>query len=154
MEMFKKGLGKKVKGFVITFEVMMAIVAFAFFLKTTVYSISSYNIQRFMHTTATTTLTRVAKLGGTDSNPANLEYGTSRPDGDPVIIRSAQNELNRLMWHTNPRITGGPERVSKEERKVWIELNWEYPTFFGLKIGEGSVKLEMDSIMRPGELVR
>ena len=155
----KKRLNKKVKGYAITFEVLITIASLALFINTTMYMMAAMNAQKYMNTVATATLIQGAKFGGFN----NSVYIANELNRDP--IGSAQTELNKKAGFLSPDSTAEGPIISgytigptidgkKYVDKVVVELEWKYPDFFGVFGGKRyKIKLKMDPIMRPGALL-
>lgn len=95
----------------------------------------------------TSTVVQVAKWGGTSSNA----YLANDMNYD--VITNAQLELDKTAPFMSPTIYGGPAKITRENSRVWVEMRWSQPSILFLPVIERSKRIEMDSIMRPGDLL-
>ena len=147
----KKFIKRKVRGYVITFEVMCTLALMVMIMNFTLYCLTAFDTQRYMSTVLSTTTIEISKWGGTNNNATVMNQV-----GD--IIGTAQNELNSLAPKFNPVITGGPNKVTNIGEKIWCELEWTYPGYEiwpGMSIGiiNKKVRIEMEPLMKPGGLL-
>lgn len=147
--MLNKSLKSKRKGYAITLEVIMTLALIAMMLEVTTWLMSTMNAQRYMNTVVTSTTAQIAKWGGTDSKAYEANGMTYN------IIENSQRELDNIVPESfDATISGGPSVISENNSKVYSKVSWNYPTVFGISIGSRQdVRIEMESIMRPGELL-
>lgn len=143
-----QNLRNKRKGYAITLEVLITVLAIVTIINATTYIIATFNTQRYMDTVLTSTITQIAKWGGTNSNA----YKANNMDYD--VIKNAQDELDRKVAPMfNAKIKGGPEKINRNNTKVYVQMTWRYPGIFNYGNIPSNIKIEMDSIMRPGDLL-
>lgn len=138
---------RKRKGYAITIEVIFTLSLIAMMTNVTIYILTSYNTVRYMDTVMTSTTVQIAKWGGTQSNA----YLANDMDYD--VISNARHELNKTASFMSPSINGGPNKVTKGNSKVWVEMTWTQPSILMLPAIQKKNRLEMESIMRPGNLL-
>lgn len=146
MKTARNGLMMRRRGFAMTIEVIFTLMTIALMVNASIYMMSMFNSHRYMHTVATATATQIAKWGGTESNAYkanNMNYN---------VIENAQNELNRTASILNPTITGSP-KVIKGNDKVEVKLTWRYPQIYIWGGMDGSLTINVDPIMKPGDLL-
>ena len=147
----KKRLNKKVKGYAITFEVLITIASLALFINTTMYMMAAMNAQKYMNTVATATLIQGAKFGGFDNNV----YKAYQLNRKPIDSAQMKLDINASFLDPRPTISGRTSEGESGNQVVSVNLKWGYPSFFGVFGGkEYEIELKMDSIMSPGDLVQ
>lgn len=154
----KKVIIRKVKGYVLTFEVIFTLAMMFTLMTITLYFLSALDAQRYMNTILTSTAIQMSKSGGRSNSYTRL-------NGIEDIISSSQNELDRSMDGSfNAKIDGTPAAVTSTGEKVYVKLTWEYPPLnivgYGFNIGDeiAGNKIEMyeiymDSLVEPGGLL-
>ena len=148
----KRIIKRKVKGFVLTFELIMTLAMMSVFMTITLFYLSAFDAQRYMNTVLTSTIIQMSNCGGYSNRYTRL-------NGINNVLDAANNELSRLQGY-NARISGSPDSISVSNQKVQAKLEWRYPKIIllnfiiSLEDVERELELEMDSLVQPGSLLR
>ena len=154
----KNIIKRKVKGYVLTFEVIMTLAMMFTLMTVTVYFLSALDAQRYMSTVLTSTSIQMSKCGGYDNSYTKLNKIGN-------IIDNANKELEKINQYyfagIDRPITGEPAAITESNRQIKVELKWYYPPLkimgFGFNINRGggvkTMEIILDSLVEPGDLI-
>lgn len=152
----KKFLRRKVKGYIITLELLSAILIWSALMTSTVYVVNNQRWQKLMYTSFCSAATQTAKWGGTNTNIMHVNGRTKD------IAVSMEKNINRFYPGTNVDINITPKKVksSGSDKYITVSLTWTPvnnkwagPFSRGVASRSHTIRGSFDPIAKPGRLL-
>lgn len=121
----KKEIASEHAGFAITLEVFATLVMMTIFLTCTLYMLRVMNTQRFMNTVLTSTASEASRWGGVNTTA----YHDANPSS-PLLLKTAQDELDTIAPAFNSTITGSPGKITNNGDPITITIIYHLPSVF------------------------
>lgn len=160
-------LFKKFKGYVITMEVLFALIAWSQIMVGTVYIITTHTTQKYMTNAFVSSAISASKWGGTYSNlyvvnGRDIDMATQMEDQLKLVTGQDVNiNIVATDQSGNTPPDGNSSKVQEGYEKIKIEMRWVDERYKG-KGGMGKMfqtdspkrlKIIIDSIVPPGKLL-
>jgi len=152
--MMKKLLTKKTKGYIVTLEMMSALLIWTILMSATVYVVNNQRWQKLMYTSFCSAATQTAKWGGTDTN---IMHVNGRNED---IASSMEDRINAFYPGANVDINITPTKVTTADPNIHITLTWTpvnngWGGIFSAGVGSRSHTISgvFNPIAKPGRLL-
>ena len=149
----KKLLMKKSKGYVVTLEMLSAVLIWSALMSSTVYVINSQRWQKIMYTSFCSAAIQTSKWGGTDTNIRAVNGKTQ-----DIAEEMERNIKNYSGVDVDINIT--PKEVTASDNMITVTLTWTprnnaWGGIFspGIASRSHTIKGTFDSIAKPGKLI-
>ena len=138
---------KKVKGYIITFEIGIAALLWAILMTSTVYIINLQKNQKMMYDAFISVSVQACKWGGTSTNIYNADgrYGMD-------IAKTMEAQIEELTGQ-DITIIVSPTKITPENSKITVQMSWKDKGFWFIPSKTHTLKESFDSCVEPGLLL-
>lgn len=149
----KKAMTKKAKGYVVTLEMLSALLIWTALMSATVYVINNQRWQKLMYTSFCSAAMQTAKWGGTDTNIMHVN------GKDEDIAASMEARINSFYPGAHVSLSITPTKVTPDNPIITVTLRYIPPyDHFGLfSFGVGTrtnvITGSFNSIAKGGKLL-
>lgn len=149
----KRTLTKKVSGYIVSIELMAAMLVWCALMCATVYVINAQRWQKLMYNSFCSAATQTARWGGSQTNLRSVNGKTQ--DIAEEMEKSIQNASGQHV-----RIDITPTKVTNADKTVTVRLTWTpinadwFSLFSSGRDGDRhTIEASFDTIAKPGILL-